>query len=757
MKKTTITPLIALILLVATTFLVQISTVQATIGIHSDFPHAGVVVTEVMDGDTIRISPPVLVNGTYRSVVRLADIDTPETGTLEGDNAKQALRDLLVQHGGVVYLDIDKARGVDDYGRIIAVVYVRVSATHLLNVNKWLVDNGYASISDYTDNDFDPSKWSLYIEYPVENEKPPVLKRVVLASLPQGVSYGTSWGVRVAVTPDGNYIGVAFSEYNTYHLWVVILDKYGNIVRSVNLSDVAVQYGLANVTNVFRGMLTIAANNSGFLVAWTQYSAVIGSGSPRSRITLFTYIPIDRNQPIPYNISINQFFYLHNGTYQYHPHALWYCNGSDNCYWIIVYHYNQRTYSYAVAPDLTTRIPSGGYRLDLSTRTPSSDPTGIAVGIDVLSGVLYDPVTKKYIAVARNYTDTTGYDIELWTGSIDVQGGNLTVDRISVDNRQGDQGPMPEVYDTTSGGTTIYYSYNNVYPMYSALLASGGRALVVYNDTASSMVYTVVDLSSGNILRYTLLDYGNATIFYSWIAGGSDGWLLAYSARGYVNITLVGVDGSNTGLIALADQNSAYIRAAYDPASRLFPVVYAVKDLVTGNYNIHLVLYNETSKLLGRYVIPINNSGVVNVIPINIKVLPNGGSGIIVILTIEENTLVAYYLSSDYPKSQNPAPIPLPLETTTTPTITTTETSPNATTVTITFTETRTVTITLPGTTITTTNTITETATRIDTTTIVITEREIVTTTETVEKTNLRDLHSHRGKDNNSNHGIQRN
>jgi len=111
MKKTTITPLIALILLVATTFLVQISTVQATIGIHSDFPHAGVVVTEVMDGDTIRISPPVLVNGTYRSVVRLADIDTPETGTLEGDNAKQALRDLLVQHGGVVYLDIDKARG----------------------------------------------------------------------------------------------------------------------------------------------------------------------------------------------------------------------------------------------------------------------------------------------------------------------------------------------------------------------------------------------------------------------------------------------------------------------------------------------------------------------------------------------------------------------------------------------------------------------------------------------------------------------
>jgi endonuclease YncB( thermonuclease family) len=210
------------------------------VGIHSDFPHARVVVTEVVDGDTVRISPPVYVAGQYRTVVRLADIDAPELDTPEGEWAKGNLTNLLAQYGGVVYLDIDKSSGVDDYGRIIAVVYIRVDESTLLNVNKWLVDNGYAVVDD-KDNDFDPSKWSLYINYNVVNEKMPTVTRVVLASLPQGVHNATSWGVKVATTPDGNYIGLAFSEYGTYHLWVVILDKNGNVVRRVNLSDVAIQ------------------------------------------------------------------------------------------------------------------------------------------------------------------------------------------------------------------------------------------------------------------------------------------------------------------------------------------------------------------------------------------------------------------------------------------------------------------------------------------------------------------------------------
>jgi endonuclease YncB( thermonuclease family) len=625
------------------------------VGIHSDFPHARVVVTEVVDGDTIRISPPVYVAGQYRTVVRLADIDAPELNTTEGQLARDSLINLLAQYGGVVYLDIDKSLGVDEYGRIIAVVYIRVDESTLLNVNKWLVDNGYAVVTDYPDNDFDPSKWSLYINYNVVNEKMPTVTRVVLASLPQGVHNATSWGVKVATTPDGNHIGLAFSEYGTYHLWVVILDKNGNVVRRVNLSDVASNYGLVNVTNVFRGMLSIAANNSGFLVAWNQYSALIGT-TLRSRITMYTYIPIDTSVPIPYDTVNNQFFYLYSGSYQYHPHTAWYCDASNNCYWIIGYHYlstsaNGRLYFYALQPDLATKIPAGGYSIILTTKTASSDPTGIGVGIDALSGVLYDPVTKSFVWVARNYTDTTGYDLELVKGG--VGGTTLVIERISINNSIGDVGPFPELY--TSGGN--YYTYFNVYPMHTALLGSGGYVLTVYNESTSALAYAVVDLSTNSVNSEILIDRGTATTFYPWIAGGSR-WLLAYSTGGYVNFTLVGTDGNNPGLLSLSDRNSAYVRATYDSGSGLFPVVYAVRDLGTGNYNVFLSLVNETDGSISSFIIPINTTGSVGKIPINIVVLPGGSPGTVVVFTVEGNDLVAYYISSNYPESQYPIPIP---------------------------------------------------------------------------------------------------
>jgi len=423
------------------------------VGVHSDFPHARVVVTEVVDGDTVHISPPVYVAGQYRTVVRFADINAPELNTPEGQWAKGNLTNLLAQYGGVIYLDISKQPSqIDYYGRILAVVYVRVNSSTLLNVNEWLVENGYASIVDYSNNDFDPSQWTLYITYDVANEKMPTVTRVLLASLPQGVSNATAWGVKVATTPSGDYIGVAFSEYGTWHLWVVILDKSGNVVRRVNLSDVASNNRLVNLTNVFRGMVSIAANNSGFLVAWNQYSALIGS-TLRSRITMYTYIPIDPNQPIPYDTSSNQFFYLFSGSYQYHPHTAWYCDASNKCYWIIGYHYlstsaSGRLYFYALQPDLVTKIPATGYNIPLTTKVASSSPTGIGVGIDALSGVLYDPVTKSFVWVARNYTDTTGYDLELVKGGVDSVNNNLVIDRVPVDNSAGDVGPTPDYYGT---------------------------------------------------------------------------------------------------------------------------------------------------------------------------------------------------------------------------------------------------------------------------------------------------------------------
>jgi endonuclease YncB( thermonuclease family) len=621
---------------------------QETVGIHSDFPHARVVVTEVVDGDTVHISPPVLVADEYRLIVRFADINAPELNTTEGQWAKGNLTNLLAQYGGVVYLDIDKKYGVDDYGRVVAVVYVRVNSTHLLNVNKWMLENGYAEVEDL-DNDFDPSKWSLYVQYPVESEKLPEISRVVLASPPQGINYGTSWGVKVAVTPDGNYVGVAFSEYGTYHLWVVILDKNGDIVRSVNLSEIAVQKGLVNTTNVFRGMVSIAANNSGFLVAWNQFSALIGP-TLRFRIAMYTYVPIDPGAEIPYNKTLNQWFYLFNGSYQYHPHTTWYCDAGGSCYWITGYQFistntSGRVFCYAVGPDLVTRRYTP---VVLTPKVAGTDPTGIAIGIDVLSGVLYDPVTKSFVWVSRNYTDTTGYDLEVVKGSV-VGGTPSVVARIPVNNSAGDVGPNSELY--TSGGN--YYTYFNVYPMHSALLYGGGWLATVYNVSASALAVAGVNLADGGVVSFNIVDTGTPTTFYPWIAGGENGFFVAFSGRGYVNVTFVDTSGPS-GVITVADRNAGYVRVAYDPGAKLFPAVYGVRDLSTGKYNVFLAVG-------GNFIIPVNTSGAVSKLPINIVVLPGASSGTVVVFTIEGNDLVAYYISPEYPESQYPIPIPEPI------------------------------------------------------------------------------------------------
>jgi predicted AlkP superfamily phosphohydrolase/phosphomutase len=64
---------------------------------------------------------------------------------------------------------VDDLYVIDRYNRVVAIAYIRYNDTHLLNVNKWLVDNGYARVVDYP-NEFKPSAWTLYVYFPRENE-----------------------------------------------------------------------------------------------------------------------------------------------------------------------------------------------------------------------------------------------------------------------------------------------------------------------------------------------------------------------------------------------------------------------------------------------------------------------------------------------------------------------------------------------------------------------------------------------------------
>ena len=113
-------------------------------------------VTKVIDGDTIDVS--------NFGRIRLADIDTPESGEAGYSSAKNYLSSLVDNK----FVYIDKDEKLDPYERFVCVIYVRCNATHLLNVNKALLLKGVAKISNYQ-NEFSPSTWSLYVYIPTSD------------------------------------------------------------------------------------------------------------------------------------------------------------------------------------------------------------------------------------------------------------------------------------------------------------------------------------------------------------------------------------------------------------------------------------------------------------------------------------------------------------------------------------------------------------------------------------------------------------
>ena len=119
-------------------------------------------VSYIVDGDTIDVSSV--------GRIRLADIDTPEQGESGYDEATNFISSLIYQK--TVYIDVDDVYGTDVYGRVVAVVYVYHDADHLKNVNKALLDSGHAEIWNF-DNEFNPSTWTLLVEYSIPSDPPP--------------------------------------------------------------------------------------------------------------------------------------------------------------------------------------------------------------------------------------------------------------------------------------------------------------------------------------------------------------------------------------------------------------------------------------------------------------------------------------------------------------------------------------------------------------------------------------------------------
>jgi len=123
-----------------------------------------VQVTRVIDGDSFEVSG---------DEVRLADVSAPEWNMPGGTEATNALINLI--SGKIVYLDTDQRSGRDPYGRLIAVVYIVHNSTHYKNVNEALLRLGVVSEDDYTNNEFSPSTWTLFVRYASIEPPPPPL------------------------------------------------------------------------------------------------------------------------------------------------------------------------------------------------------------------------------------------------------------------------------------------------------------------------------------------------------------------------------------------------------------------------------------------------------------------------------------------------------------------------------------------------------------------------------------------------------
>lgn len=149
-----------LIILFLSTFLISFSSLISD-GNCYEIDDSGTV-TYIVDGDTVDVSSV--------GRIRLADIDAPDEGEAGKEAATNYISSLIYQK--TVYIDIDDVYGTDVYGRIVAVLYVYYDANHVKNVNKAMLDSGYATIWDF-DNEFDPYSWNLIEPYPPGSTPPP--------------------------------------------------------------------------------------------------------------------------------------------------------------------------------------------------------------------------------------------------------------------------------------------------------------------------------------------------------------------------------------------------------------------------------------------------------------------------------------------------------------------------------------------------------------------------------------------------------
>jgi endonuclease YncB( thermonuclease family) len=108
-------------------------------------------VTQVIDGDSFEIRG---------DEVRLADVSAPEGNQPGGSSATNALKKLIDGKRCISTPMISQVKTNMEDSSLLFIS--KIGDTQYKNVNKALLNQGVVSETDYTNNEFNPSTWTLF-------------------------------------------------------------------------------------------------------------------------------------------------------------------------------------------------------------------------------------------------------------------------------------------------------------------------------------------------------------------------------------------------------------------------------------------------------------------------------------------------------------------------------------------------------------------------------------------------------------------
>jgi hypothetical protein len=146
------------------------------------------VVTSVIDGSTFTIDTG--------ETIRLAEIKTPNSSQPGFESSRSYLASMI--QGKTVILDID-TRIVSDQSKLLCIAYLDYNSTYYENINKAMIENGYATPASVSTTEFNPSTWTWFVSKQTTTPTPTAQTTVAPTTSPTPTPFS---GPTPSITPD---------------------------------------------------------------------------------------------------------------------------------------------------------------------------------------------------------------------------------------------------------------------------------------------------------------------------------------------------------------------------------------------------------------------------------------------------------------------------------------------------------------------------------------------------------------------------